>query len=179
MEMNERIKELRKNHLKLSQEAFGVHLGVSRDTIGNIELNRLARPDQKLSLIKLMCKEFNVSEDWILNGTEPMFVEPDSFSLDRFARDNEMTDDDLGIVKAYFELAPDLRKTIVEHFRSRLSVAATTEQKVDVPPLAATNAVEEAEAAYIKSRLSTVQKSESSVSNTTRDGGSQRKTINE
>ena len=50
MEIYERIRELRKNHLKMSMEAFGKRLGVSRDTINNIELNRLARPDQKMSL---------------------------------------------------------------------------------------------------------------------------------
>ena len=79
MEMNERIKFLRKK-LKMTQDEFGKRLGVTRDTIGNIELNRLARPDQKLSLIKLMCKEFNVNEKWVLDGTEPMFVQPDAFS---------------------------------------------------------------------------------------------------
>lgn len=74
MEIYERIRELRKEHLKMSMEAFGSRLGVSRDIINNIELNRLARPDQKMSLYKLVCKEFNVSEEWLLNGTEPMFA---------------------------------------------------------------------------------------------------------
>ena len=72
MEVYERIRDLRKNYLHLSQAAFGEKLGVSRDVIKNIELNALARPEQKLSLIKLICKEFSVNEDWILNGTEPM-----------------------------------------------------------------------------------------------------------
>ena len=83
MEIYERIRELRKNHLKMSMEAFGKRLGVSRDTINNIELNRLARPDQKMSLYKLICSEFNVNEDWLLNGTEPMFVETPSTILDQ------------------------------------------------------------------------------------------------
>lgn len=74
MELHERIKELRKNHLKMSQAAFGERLGVSRDVIKNIELNALAKPEQKLSLLKLICKEFNVSEDWLLNGTGEMFA---------------------------------------------------------------------------------------------------------
>lgn len=74
MEIHERIKELRKNYLKMSQTAFGERLGVSRSVINNIELNALARPDQKLSLYKLICSEFNVSEDWLLNGTGDMFA---------------------------------------------------------------------------------------------------------
>lgn len=74
MEIYERIRELRKKHLKLSMEAFGKRLGVSLDVISNIENNRLSRPDQKLSLYKLICSEFNVSEDWLLNGTGDMFA---------------------------------------------------------------------------------------------------------
>lgn len=73
MEIYERIRELRKKHLKMSMEVFGKRLGVSRDTINNIELNRLARPDQKMSLYKLICSEFYVSEEWLLNGTGDMW----------------------------------------------------------------------------------------------------------
>lgn len=74
MEIYERIRELRKKYLKMSMEVFGKRLGVSRDTINNIELNRLARPDQKMSLYKLICSEFGVSEEWLLNGAGDMFA---------------------------------------------------------------------------------------------------------
>ena len=74
MEIYERIKELRKNYLKMSQTAFGERLGVSRSVINNIELNALAKPDQKLSLYKLICSEFNVSEDWLLHGVGAMYA---------------------------------------------------------------------------------------------------------
>lgn len=74
MEIHERIKELRKKHLKMSQTAFGERLGVSRSVINNIELNVLARPDQKLSLYKLICSEFNISEEWLLNGAGDMYA---------------------------------------------------------------------------------------------------------
>ena len=53
MELHERIKELRKNYLHMSQTDFGERLGVSRSVINNIERNVLARPDQKLSLMKI------------------------------------------------------------------------------------------------------------------------------
>lgn len=74
METYERIKKLRK-YLELSQEEFGERLSVSRSVIVNIERNRLRRPDQKESLYKLICKEFNVSEEWLINGAGEMFVE--------------------------------------------------------------------------------------------------------
>ena len=69
----ERIKELRKE-LGLNQEEFGERLGVSRSVIANIEYDRLKRPDQKESLYKLICKEFNVNEEWLRTGNGEMFV---------------------------------------------------------------------------------------------------------
>ncbi len=126
MEMHDRIKELRKKHLKLTQEAFGKRLGVTRDTIGNIELNRLARPDQKLSLIRLMCKEFHVNEEWVLHGTGPMFVQPDSFSLDQFAKEHGMTEQDLRIIKLYFSLDPKVRRDAIAYFMNGLAEEPTS-----------------------------------------------------
>lgn len=122
MQMHERIKYLRKIHLKMSQEVFGAHLGVSRSVINNIERNTLARPDQKLSLIKLMCREFNVSERWILNGTEPMIIQPEKFSLNQFAKEKRMTKDDLRFIKSYFELEPEVRQTIIDFFRKVVNI---------------------------------------------------------
>lgn len=133
METFERIRELRKNHLKMSQTAFGEHLGVNRDVINNIENNRLSRPEQKLSLYKLICSEFNVNEEWLLNGTEPMFVEPDTFSLDEFAKAHGATELELEIMKAYFELDADIRKAVVEHFKTKLRIATDANPALLVP----------------------------------------------
>lgn len=116
MEMHERIRDLRKNHLKMSQTVFGEKLGVSRDVIKNIELNTLARPEQKLSLIRLMCKEFNVNEDWILNGNGPMLVQPDIFSLDAFVKERGMSERELRILKRYFALDPKVRQDALSYF---------------------------------------------------------------
>lgn len=133
MEIYERIRELRKKHLKMSMEVFGKRLGVSLDVISNIENNRLARPDQKMSLYKLICSEFSVNEDWLLNGNEPMFVEPDTFSLDEFVKQRGATDLELQIVKTYFDLDPDTRKMLVAHFRSGLAAAITENPAMIVP----------------------------------------------
>ena len=143
MEMHDRIRELRKNHLHLSQTAFGERLGVSRSVINNIELNALARPDQKLSLIKLMCREFSVNEEWLLNGTEPMIAQPETFSLDQYLKERGCTALEMEIVKAYFELDMDTRQKVFDHFQARLSAAkerltaadAGQQQEEEAPPL--------------------------------------------
>lgn len=93
MEIYERIRLLRKNHLHLSQEEFGARLGVSRSVIKNIEANALRRPEQKEPIYKLICKEFNVSYLWLTQGIEPMENESDYTSMaqidDIMAGENE------------------------------------------------------------------------------------------
>ena len=127
MELYERIRELRKNHLHMSQTDFGERLGVSLSVINNIENNRLARPDQKLSLLKLICKEFSVNEEWLMNGIEPMFVEPETFNLHDFAKEHNITKLETEIVKTYLELDPSVRKMLIEHFKSHMLDQLTTE----------------------------------------------------
>lgn len=75
MELNigERIEILRKD-LSMSRRVFGERLGVSESVIVNIEYDRLKRPDQKESLYKLICKEFNVNEEWLRTGNGEMFI---------------------------------------------------------------------------------------------------------
>ena len=123
MEMHDRIRDLRKNYLHMSQAAFGSKLGVNRDVINNIENNRLAKPEQKLSLIKLMCREFSVNEEWLLNGIEPMIAQPETFSLDQYLKERGCTALEMEIVKAYFELDIDTRQKVFDHFQARLSAA--------------------------------------------------------
>ena len=133
LELYERIRLLRKDYLHMSQTEFGVKLGVSRSVIKNIELDALARPDQKLSLIKLMCKEFSVNEEWLLHGSMPMFVTPETFSLDQYLKERGCTALEMEIVKAYFELDIDTRQKVFDHFRAKLStaVAADAGQQVE------------------------------------------------
>jgi len=146
MEMHDRIRDLRKNYLHMSQAAFGSKLGVNRDVINNIENNRLAKPEQKLSLIKLMCKEFSVNEEWLLHGSMPMFVTPDTFSLDQYLKEKGCTALEMEIVKAYFELDAATRQKIFEAFErihSRIATAkeqlaaadAGQQQEEEAPPL--------------------------------------------
>ena len=75
--MNERIRKLRK-HLDLTQQKFGERLGIKGTTIANYELGRNEPIDAVISLI---CREFNVNEEWLRTGTGEMFVEMDKEDL--------------------------------------------------------------------------------------------------
>lgn len=83
MDTFERIRYLRKDILHMNQTDFGKSLGVSRSVIKNMELNVLARPEQKEPIIKLICKEFHVNESWLRTGEGEPFaynLEEDEFS---------------------------------------------------------------------------------------------------
>ena len=78
--MNTRIKEIRKN-MGLTLEDFGKKLGVTRSAISNIENANRNLTDQ---MIISICREFNVSEDWLRTGNGEMFIPK--------TRDQEITD---------------------------------------------------------------------------------------
>ena len=61
--LNERVKQLRKT-LDLTMEKFGDRLGVKKNSISQIE-----------QMIKSICREFDVDEEWLRNGTGSMFIE--------------------------------------------------------------------------------------------------------
>lgn len=134
MEMHERIKELRKEYLHLSQTEFGERLGVSRSVINNIERNALARPDQKLSLIKLMCSVFDVNEEWIVNGTEPMFVETPSSTMDQLKKEFNLDDFSYNLVYQYLKLDAEQRQTVRDFFYNVVETGVMDEDLFgDVP----------------------------------------------
>lgn len=153
MEVNERIKALRKK-LDKNQAEFAAPLGLRQSTVGNYESGSRSISD---ATILAICREYNVDEDWLrygIGGDEPVFVEAGTFSLDEFAKQHSATDLELNILKAYFELDPDLREQLIQHFKERLSAARRVTK-------------EEAEEQYIKKISNSAQSMGSSASNIT------------
>ena len=69
--MNERVKQLRKT-LDLTMEKFGDRLGVKKNSISQIESGKNSLTEQ---MIKAICREFDVDEEWLRYGTGSMFIE--------------------------------------------------------------------------------------------------------
>lgn len=159
MTVNERIKKVRKEK-GMNQKQFAALLGVTQSGVSYMEQSGSNVSDSSIKSICTMC---NLNEDWLRNGTEPMYIPESTFSLDKFVKDHGGTELELEAMKAYFELDPDIRKMLVKHFKERL---ATSHEE----PVEPTMTVEEAEAAYIKSRLQNAQKTDVSAMNTTTDG---------
>lgn len=69
--MNERIKKIRKE-VGLTQQEFAEAIKVKRNTVATYEMGRSIPSDAAISLI---CREFDVNEEWLRTGEGEMFIE--------------------------------------------------------------------------------------------------------
>ena len=118
MTINERIKYFRKDIQKASQKQFAELLGVTQSGVSYMEQEGSTVAD---SSIKTICSIFGIREEWLRTGEEPMRSKPETFNLDKFAKERGASDLELRVVKAYFELDPAVRKMLIEHFKAELS----------------------------------------------------------
>lgn len=72
MNINERIRYLRKSELKMTQQTFASRIKISRSNMGNIETGEVSVTDRVISSI---CEEFGVNEDWLRNGLGNIFID--------------------------------------------------------------------------------------------------------
>ena len=67
--MKNRIRDLRKTHLKMTQKAFAEALGLSQNFVWQIEKGERLPSDRTISDI---CRIFDIQEEWLRYGLEPM-----------------------------------------------------------------------------------------------------------
>ena len=107
--MNERIKQIRKIS-NLTQQEFADKIKVKRNTVATYEMGRSIPSD---SAIALICREFNVNENWLRNGEGPIYKERDG-SFTEMLSDIDDSDDDFikNIIKIYMELDEDSKAAL-------------------------------------------------------------------
>ena len=87
MKINERIKYLRKDLLKLTQSAFGEKLGIGKSAISHIESGTSLVTEQNM---KLICKEFHVNYIWLKEGEGEVFSTVEKSLIDRLTDEYEL-----------------------------------------------------------------------------------------
>lgn len=120
--MNERIKKLRKE-LKLTQQEFSDKLHIKRNTLANYEIGRNEPID---AVVALICKTYNVNEEWLRSGEGDMFLElPEEDEEAAYVSELlEDSDNDLyklikEIMHTYHDLTPK-SKEVIRDFSARL-----------------------------------------------------------
>ena len=121
--MKNRILKIRKDS-KLNQEDFGLRLNLTKNYISLIETGNRIPSDRTISDI---CREFNVNEDWLKNGTGDMYKEKDG-SFSELLVELEDSDDDFikSLITVYMGLDEDsksalrkIAKGMAEKYKSR------------------------------------------------------------
>jgi len=185
--MKDRIKKLRK-FLDMTQQDFADRIGVKRNTIGQYEIGR-NEPIE--TVINLICREFNVNEEWLRYGVGEMFNPSPTDALDQLAEKYKLSNADYVMIEKFVNLRPEVRQNIYNYFREVVNAFAY--EDIEPPKMSfpqnnpdrpwkndpAENlskslsaelqekSLEELETEYKKSRSVSVQRKESFVLNTT------------
>lgn len=109
---NQRIRKLRRE-LDLTQQEFAERIGVSRANIGKYETG-ISEPSA--AVLSLICREFDVREEWIRNGEGEMFKPKPSDILDQLAYKYKLFNFDYAMIEKFLAMPPDLRRAIYDHF---------------------------------------------------------------
>lgn len=185
--LKERIKKIRRE-LDLTQQEFADRLGVKRGSIANYEIGRNDPVD---SIISLICREFDVSEEWLRNGEGEMFNPAPTDALDQLAEKYRLSNADYVMIEKFVNLRPEVRQNIYDYFKEVVSAfvygdmepqeMSSPQNKHDrhleneiaqalsesLATQSQEKSLEELEAEYKKSRSVSARKKESSALNIT------------
>src|SRR5699024_5592626 len=78
------------------------------------------------------CREFNINEHWLRTGEGEMFEQPKTFTLDEKAREHNLSDLEVEIMKNYMQLDKEVRDEILNMLKKSFDSTASTEDKEDL-----------------------------------------------
>lgn len=126
--MNTRIKKLRKA-LDLTQQVFAEKIGLKQNSIALIESGKRNISDQAVLSI---CREFNVREEWLRDGTGEMFKATPGSALDALSEEYGLSNAAYVMVEKFVNLKPEAQETIFNYVRE----VATAFQSGEICPTA-------------------------------------------
>lgn len=166
--MNERIKKLRKE-LGLTQEKFGERIGIKKNSLSQIEngINNVTE-----QILKSICREFHVNEDWLRHDTGEMFASSSTqedleSSIQKLLSEKDNTTADLikGIIITYEKLDLSDKQVInrvIDDILQNMNNGGDSSVATD-EPAEEEKTTEELEAAYKKSRSGSVRSTDLSA----------------
>lgn len=124
--MKDRIRKIRKD-TGLTQEKFADKLGLKRNTIATYETGKSEPMD---NIIVSMCREFNINEEWLRYGKEPMY-NPVSDKLECYLAQISKGNDDFikDIIEVYMELDQTSKDALKELSMKMIEKHKNREQK--------------------------------------------------
>jgi transcriptional regulator with XRE-family HTH domain len=127
--MQNRLKALR-SALELTQSDFATKLNLSRSIVATYESGRAPVSDRTIADI---CREFNVREEWLRNGTGPMFQVPQNTNTELaneigklLRSDDEFTKE---LFLRYLKLPPAFKRQFEDFLYSLVEAVHRKEEK--------------------------------------------------
>lgn len=124
--MNERLKQLRKA-LKLNQVDFGAKLSLTGSAISRYESGVNAMAD---NIVLLICREFDVNEEWLRYGTGSMFSQKNMDLIEQLSDKYDLGLYGRQLLETYLELS-DSDKRAVERFVANLTANVEKAEKLE------------------------------------------------
>lgn len=115
MTQGERVKEIRKS-LDLTLEKFGKKLGVGKTAVSKIEKSQVGLTEQ---MAKSICREYNVSYDYLVDGEGEMFTDLPDTILDELCIQYDLDDIDRKIMEIYLELPEEARQALKDKIKEK------------------------------------------------------------
>ena len=115
--LTKRLVKIRET-LKISQDELGTKIGISRFSVSNYESGKRNITER---VIKDICREFDVNEEWLRTGEGEMFVElPEGTELGKYIADVIGGEDDFikNIIISYMKLDEKNKKIIRDFVKS-------------------------------------------------------------
>ena len=111
MTIGQRIRHLRKEIKKLTQDEFAQAIKISRSNLGNIETGVINATDRVLADI---CSTFNINEEWLRTGEGEMLAETNESVLAELAAEYNLEGERLNMIRGFLMLTLEQQEAIVK-----------------------------------------------------------------
>lgn len=111
MTINSRIKNLRKK-LGFTQAEFGEKISLKKTGASRIEQDGESVNPR---VIQLICSNFNVSEQWLVEGKGEMFTNAEDQLLDKMAKAYNMNAEELAFARHWLEQPDEVRHAVIDY----------------------------------------------------------------
>ena len=112
MNIGDRIKKVRKD-LDMTQAEFARRIGSVQNTITGYESGRR---NPSAPVISLICKEFNVNEEWLRTGKGEMFNPAPTNALEQLAHEYGLSNAAYIMIEKFVNLQPEKRRELIDFF---------------------------------------------------------------
>ena len=123
MTLGQIIREIRKNY-GLNQTDFGERIGLKQTAIGLYENDQRGVADRTILLI---CEKYSVREEWLRDGTEPMFIESDSTIVSQLSSEYGLDAFEKVLIEGFLKMKPEERAVIKTYVRNLIDTLTTDE----------------------------------------------------